>query len=223
MEEGMKAFNEASKNYIVAVRRVDSALEDMVVSFRQMSFGDIPPSLRSLLDRFGKEVGDHRNTTATASKGENNSSDGTDGKKYAVAQYVNDFMKRADCIGDSLKSLMKLARVKREEHEKADKKYNEARAKADKIAASDVKKNRNSSENPDYVKCINKRDVLRVELTKREDELARVCHELQERRVEVIKQALNTMSDISSEYWSGVARVMRSAWGPNKTLVGWGK
>ncbi|RNF07258.1 hypothetical protein TraAM80_03379 [Trypanosoma rangeli] len=211
IEEGMKAFNEASKNYIVAVRKVDSALEDMVVSFRQMSFGDIPPSLRSLLDSFSKEVGNHRNTAATESKGENSFSDRTGGNKYVMAQYVNDFMKRTDCIGDGLKSLMKLARVKHEEHEKVGKKYNEARTKAEKIAASDVKKNRNSSENPDYVKYINKRDALRLELTKREDELARVCHELQERRVDVIKQALNAMGDLSSQYWSGVAQVMRSA------------
>ncbi|RNF06963.1 uncharacterized protein Tco025E_07475 [Trypanosoma conorhini] len=211
VEEGLKAFNEANKNYIAAVRKVDSALEEMAVAFRQLSYGEMPPDLRGAVDTFGSTVALHRGAAAATGKGRNSLSDRLDGKEYAMVQYVDDFVRNVDSLGDSLKSLTKLTRVKHEEQEKVDKKYNEARAKTEKIAAADVKKNRNSAENPDYVKHVSKRDTLRKELTKKEEELTKVCRELQERRVEAIGKALSAMGELSSRYWSGVAQVMRSA------------
>ncbi|KAH9593390.1 hypothetical protein LSM04_002578 [Trypanosoma melophagium] len=228
VEDGLKRFGDASKEYVTAVRAVSVALEHLGVALRQLSLGEAPPELHARIDRFATCVGMHQSTAATAASvssrrtstntgySNNNTNNNSISElqwllKYPLSPYINDFSRDVGSAADDLKKLAKAARRKQDEYESATKKYGKVRLEAEKIAKSDVKKNRNSSENPKYTKKMAKREKLRIEAEKKAHELHNACQALLARRAEVMTRVMDAMGSQTFQYWNGVAQLVQSS------------
>ncbi|ORC89170.1 uncharacterized protein TM35_000131740 [Trypanosoma theileri] len=228
VEDGIKRFGNASKEYVAAVRAVSASLEHLAVAMRQLSLGDIPPELHARIDRFGTVVGLHQSAAATNNNNNRKGSVGNESNNdmnsvnhrnsaskvsvqldYPLAPYINDFSKDVGSATDDLKMLTKMARKKQEEYESAAKKYNETRLEVEKIEKSDVKKNRNSADNPKYTKKIEKREKQRVEAEQKAQELNKACQALITRRAEVMTRVMDAMGSQTFRYWNGIAHLMQ--------------
>ncbi|CCD20469.1 hypothetical protein ERJ75_001237300 [Trypanosoma vivax] len=131
-----------------------------------------------------------------------------DGSPYNIAPYVNDLSKEMIGLLDSLRAANKVVKRHQEERDELVRKYHSVRSKVEKIAAEDVKKCRNSEDNPKYVKKAEEREFMRNELEKQEVELNQMYSDLLQHRAESVQRAVNALSTYSKRYLNGLMELM---------------
>ncbi|CBZ27247.1 hypothetical protein, unknown function [Leishmania mexicana MHOM/GT/2001/U1103] len=210
------SYDSAAKKYLAAVKALDSSLEALAVSVRELSQGEESEDAIVSADRFCTSVDRHMaGSCGGGSSGHNRSqrlSDSTavDGAEYPFAVYMSDFTREVSSGVGELKEALKKIEKCCSRQEDLVSKYNKKRSDVDAMEMKLAKKNQSISSNEKFSSKVADRDALKVQVDAGEREFRTEYMSLVQRRTQVLLQVVHGMRTHSSKYYSHLSKTMQA-------------
>ncbi|CAD2220720.1 hypothetical protein, conserved [Angomonas deanei] len=232
LKHAFSTYDSAIKKYLSAVKELDTNLETLAISVREMAQSETNEEVRALCDTFCNKIDKHKSATAGVSvsaatadpnkpsKGKKKSSadvvpttiDTTSipPEEYYFSTYMTDFsLKVSSAVEQLRQELHEVEKSKKKRDEKV-KSYQKHRSAVDSMETKLAKKNQAVTEDKKYNKELEKREESKS-LAEAENETFQAQYQqLLQKRTETLRLMVSGISLTSAQYYKGMVKVLDS-------------
>ncbi|CAJ1025156.1 hypothetical protein, conserved [Leishmania lindenbergi] len=215
LKHACTSYDAAVKKYLAAVKGLDSTMEALAISLRELSQEEDSELARNRVDRFCTAVDRHMANASVGASGHNKPHPTSDeatpsSAGYPFANYMSDLTREATMIMDEFKEMLRTAEKSKSKQDDLVSKYNKKRLEVDELELKLAKKNQGIDSNSKFASKVADRDALKAQVEAGKRAFSSTYSVLLQKRTEVLTRVVDSLQMYSAKYYISLSKTMQA-------------